>query len=310
MTPSTCNDVLRKVPAVNVRSIFLSDMHLGTRGCQAAMLLDFLNQCDADQIYLIGDIIDGWRLKARWYWPESHSEVMNCLLAKIRDGAKVFYIPGNHDEFANDWPVLENVGFRVASRCIHRGANGKSFLIVHGDEFDVISTRARWLALLGDYGYQFILSMNRVINRWRQRAGLPYRAYSAWIKLKIKMAVRFISDFESELIRETERLGLDGVICGHIHHAALHDADGFFYINTGDWVESCTAVVENLDGAFEIIRWAESEETYEREPKRRRWATLTGLLAPTVNLLRLSAVVFLALFSRLMLLAVYKLKGE
>lgn len=237
--------------------MFVSDVHLGTRGCQAELLLDFLNQYRADQIYLVGDIIDGWRLKSRWYWPPSHDEVVATILAKVRTGTRVVYIPGNHDAFLRAWLGTSLAGIELVDEAIYEAADGRRYLVLHGDRFDLVATHARWLALLGDAAYRAALAVNAWLNRVRRRRGLPYWPLSAWAKLKVKEVVNFIGNFESLVAAEALRLDVQGVICGHIHHATMHDGFGVRYINTGDWVESCSAVVEHFDGRFEIVRWPE-----------------------------------------------------
>ena len=249
------------------RSLFLSDVHLGTRGCQADLLLDFLKQNDADTIYLVGDIIDGWRLKRSWYWPQLHNDVVQKLLRKGRKGARMVYIPGNHDEFLRDFPGIHFGGVEVVDQFIHEGANGKKYLIIHGDQFDVVVRHARWLALLGDWAYVSALNLNTVLNYCRRKLGLTYWSLSAWAKLKVKNAVNFIGKFEETLICEAQRQNVDGVICGHIHHAADYEINGIHYINSGDWVESCTAVAENFDGTFEVLHWGDGKRV-EAAPSR------------------------------------------
>lgn len=238
------------------RALFLSDVHLGTRGCQADMLLDFLRVYDAETIYLVGDIVDGWRLRRQWYWPQSHNDVIQKLLRKARKGARVIYTPGNHDEFLRDYLGTHFGGVEVVDSIIHEGADGRRYLIIHGDQFDVVVRHAKWLAFLGDWAYTAALGINTWLNIFRRKAGLTYWSLSAWAKLKVKNAVNFIGKFEEALSNEARRRGVDGVVCGHIHHAAMHDRFGIRYINTGDWVESCTAIAETHDGQFELIRWA------------------------------------------------------
>lgn len=252
------------------RALFISDVHLGTKGCQAELLLDFLRQHDADTIYLVGDIIDGWRLKASWYWPQLHNDVCQKLLRKCRAGARMIYIPGNHDEFLRDYYGSHFGGIEVAESAIHEGADGRRYLVIHGDIFDMVVRHARWLALLGDWAYVTALGINTYINIVRRRLGLTYWSLSAWAKLRVKNAVNYISEFEAALSGEAARLGVQGVICGHIHHAALLDLNGVRYINTGDWVESCTAVAENHDGTFEIIRWNRTIRLVQDDAERRK----------------------------------------
>jgi UDP-2,3-diacylglucosamine pyrophosphatase LpxH len=252
------------IEPVRVRTLFISDVHLGTRGCQAALLLDFLRRYDADTLYLVGDIVDGWRLKAGWYWPQAHNDVVQKLLRKVRKGARLIYVPGNHDEFLRDFLGSHFGGIEIADVAIHQAADGRRYLVIHGDQFDIVVRHARWLALLGDGAYTVALGINTYLNVVRRRLGLTYWSLSAWAKLRVKNAVSYIGRFEDLLSAEARRHGADGVICGHIHHAALHDDFGVRYVNTGDWVESCTAVVEHYDGALELVRWADRSRTPAR----------------------------------------------
>ena len=246
------------------RTLFLSDVHLGARGCQAEKLLDFLRYHDADTVYLVGDIVDGWALRSGWYWPQPHNDVVQKLLRKARKGARLVYIPGNHDEFLRDYYGTHFGGIEVAETTIHVGVDGKRYLVIHGDLFDVVIKHAKWLALLGDKAYDAAIVANTAFNRIRRMLGLTYWSLSQWAKLKVKNAVNFIGEFETTLAAEAQRHGADGVICGHIHHATIHNNFGVCYINCGDWVESCTAIVEHHDGRFEIISWTELE--HERVP--------------------------------------------
>jgi UDP-2,3-diacylglucosamine pyrophosphatase LpxH len=241
-----------------VRTLFLSDVHLGTRGCQADKLLDLLRRFEADTIYLVGDIVDGWQLKSAWYWPQLHNDVVQKLLRQARKGVRLFYIPGNHDEFLRDYYGTHFGGIEVLEDTIHVAADGKRYLVVHGDLFDLIIRYARWLALLGSNAYDLAIWVNTYFNRIRRIFGLPYWSLSKWAKLKVKNAITFIGEYERTLTAEARRRGaIDGVICGHIHHAVIRDDLGLRYINCGDWVESCTAVVEDFNGRFEIVRWTE-----------------------------------------------------
>ena len=237
------------------RALFISDVHLGTRGCQAERLLDFLRYHDADMFYLVGDIVDGWQLRSSWYWPQAHNDVVQKLLRKSRKGARVVYVPGNHDEFLRDYYGTHFGGIEVTETAIHKGADGRRYLVIHGDHFDLVVTRARWLALLGNKAYDFALMANRLFNSARRRLGFPYWSLSQWAKLKVKNAVNYIGEFEKTLVAEAQRRDVHGVICGHIHHAAIHEDFGVRYLNCGDWVESCTAIAEHYDGRFEIITW-------------------------------------------------------
>ncbi len=240
------------------RALFISDVHLGTRGCQAERLLDFLREYDAGTISLVGDIVDGWALKSGWYWPQPHNDVVQKLLRKARKGARIIYVPGNHDEVLRDFYGTHFGGIEVTENAIHSGADGRRYLVTHGDQFDLVVQNARWLALLGDKAYDLAIGANRIFNSVRRRLGFPYWSLSRWAKLKVKNAVSYIGDFEKALAAEAGRFAADGVICGHIHHAAIHDQFGVRYLNCGDWVESCTAIVEHPDGRFEIVTWTEA----------------------------------------------------
>lgn len=237
------------------RSLFISDVHLGSRGAQAELLLDFLKHNEADTWYLVGDIVDGWRLKKGWFWPQAHNDVVQKLLRKVRKGARMIYIPGNHDEFARDYLGHSFGGVEVVDRAIHVAADGRRLLVIHGDQFDVIVRHARWLAFLGDWAYEAALRFNAVFNRARRALGFGYWSLSAWAKLKVKNAVNFIGDFEETLATEAQKAGVDGIVCGHIHHAAIRRIGAIDYMNSGDFVESCTAIAEHADGRFEILRW-------------------------------------------------------
>ncbi len=242
------------------RTLFISDVHLGTRACQAERLLDFLRRHDADTIYLVGDIVDGWQLRSGWYWPQSHNDVVQKLLRKARKGARIVYVPGNHDEFLRDYFGTHFGGIEVVDSAIHQSSDGMRYLVVHGDQFDFVVTQARWLALLGDQAYELAIVVNRWFNAVRRRFGFGYWSLSKWAKLKVKNAVSFIGEFEKTLVAEALRHSADGVICGHIHHAAIHQDFGIHYVNCGDWVESCTAIGEHADGRFEIITWTHASE--------------------------------------------------
>lgn len=239
------------------RSVFISDIHLGTKGCQAELLLDFLREVEADTWYLVGDIVDGWRLKRKWHWPQAHNDVVQKLLRKARKGSKVIYIPGNHDESFRDYFGTHFGGVEVQKNAIHRAADGKTYLVVHGDEFDGVVRYAKWLAILGDYGYRALLSFNTLFNRVRRKLGFGYWSLSAYVKVKVKNALQFIENYEEALADEALRHGVHGVICGHIHKAEQRMIGDVEYLNDGDWVESCTALVEHTDGQMEILAWAD-----------------------------------------------------
>nr|WP_321983689.1 UDP-2,3-diacylglucosamine diphosphatase [uncultured Lichenicoccus sp.] len=246
-------------PPARYRTVFVSDVHLGTRGSRCDFLADFLRGSPCDTLYLVGDIVDGWRLKKSWHWDAAHDELLRVIVGMARNGTDVVYIPGNHDEMFRAWlPMhLEIAGIRLCQDAVHVTADGRRLLVMHGDEFDSVVRYAKFLALLGDRAYGGALVVNRYFNILRRRLGLPYRSLSAWLKRQVKGAVKAIDRFEIALAAEARRRGLDGVVCGHIHHAEMRDIGGVLYINDGDWVESCTALVEHDDGALELIDWAE-----------------------------------------------------
>jgi UDP-2,3-diacylglucosamine pyrophosphatase LpxH len=244
--------------ALRYRTVFISDVHLGTRGCRSDFLSDFLGRMSCEKLYLVGDIIDGWRLRKSWYWDEGCDEVLRLILRHARSGTEVTYIPGNHDEMFRAWlPMgLEIAGVKLRKEAVHVTADNRHLLVMHGDEFDSVVRYAKFLALLGDWAYNAALACNTVFNALRRRLGYPYWSLSAWLKRQVKEAVKAIDRFESALAGEARRRGLDGVVCGHIHHAEMHEIGGVLYINDGDWVESCTALVEHDDGTLELVDWA------------------------------------------------------
>ena len=250
---------------LRVRTVWISDLHLGTPGCQAGELLAFLRHVECETLYLVGDIIDGWQLRRTWYWPQSHNDVVQKLLREARNGTRVIFVPGNHDEFARRYVQHNFGGIEVADEWIHETADGRRLWVIHGDLFDGVIQRAKWLAHLGDSLYQFTLKLNRHLNSLRARMGLPYWSLSKYLKLKVKRAVSYVGDFEAAVAREARRRGLQGVVCGHIHHAKLRDIDGVLYANDGDWVESLTALIEHADGRLEIFDWA--QRTRQENPE-------------------------------------------
>jgi len=237
------------------RTLFLSDIHLGTRSCQAELLLDFLRCHDAETIYLVGDVVDGWQLRRGWYWPQAHNDVVQKLLRKARKGARIVYVPGNHDEFLRDYLGNYFGGVEIVDRIVHRTADGRRMLVIHGDQFDIVIRHARWLAHLGAGAYAVVFHLNTIFNFVRRRLGFNYWSLSSWLKRRVKNAVSYMGAFEEVLANEARRLGADGIVCGHIHYARMVDVHGIRYVNTGDWVESCTAVAEHHNGQLEIIHW-------------------------------------------------------
>jgi UDP-2,3-diacylglucosamine pyrophosphatase LpxH len=242
------------VAETRCRTIWLSDIHLGTRECQADALIAFLDAHDSDYLYLVGDIIDFWRLKrGAPYWPQRHSDVIRKVLSRARAGTVVTFIPGNHDEYLRRFCDLQLGNIMVTQEAVHRTADGRLLLILHGDEFDGVTRYHRWLAQTGDVGYEALLVLNRWFNGVRRRLGFGYWSLSAFVKWKVKRAVNFITDFENALAHEATRRGLAGIVCGHIHRAEMRRINGVLYCNTGDWVESCSALVEHLDGRLELL---------------------------------------------------------
>ncbi len=244
-------------PARHYRAIWISDVHLGTRGCKAAFLLDFLKHTDSDFLYLVGDIVDGWRLRRSWFWNQLHNDVVQKLLRKARKGTEVIYVPGNHDEMLRDYLDLHFGGVFVTGEAIHETADGRRLLVIHGDAFDGVVRYARWLAFLGDRAYNVALVLNHWFNKARLALGYPYWSLSAFLKHKVKNAVNYIGEFEHAVASEAKRRSADGVVCGHIHKAEMRQIEGILYCNDGDWVESCTALVEHVDGRLEILHWTE-----------------------------------------------------
>ncbi len=242
-------------PLRRYRAIFISDIHLGTRRSQTEKLLDFLRTTESDQLYIVGDFIDNWSLRKTWYWDQLHNDVIQKLLRKARKGTKLVYIPGNHDENFRNFVNLRLGRVAILHETIHLAANGKRYLVLHGDKFDGVVRFAPWLAKLGDTAYEISMEFNSVVNRFRRFFRLPYWSLSAYLKFRVKKAVEFVSHFEDAVVREARMRNCQGVICGHIHTPDDRHIDGIHYLNDGDWVESCTALVEHNDGAFEIINW-------------------------------------------------------
>lgn len=238
------------------RTIWISDFHLGTKASRADLLLDFLRHHEADHWFLVGDVFDGWAMRKAWYWSQTHNDVVQKLLRKARKGAVVTYIPGNHDDFARGFTGQHFGGIAVQRRAVHTTADGRQLLVLHGDEFDGVVRHAQWLSKLGAGAYALVLALNAPFNRVRHKLGLPYWSLSAYLKLKAKKAVQYIGDFGEAVAAEARQCEVDGVVCGHIHHAEARVIDGVEYYNCGDWVESCTALAERFDGTLEILRWA------------------------------------------------------
>jgi UDP-2,3-diacylglucosamine pyrophosphatase LpxH len=239
-----------------VRAVFISDVHLGTRACQAERLTAFLRAYPAEQLYLVGDIIDFWAMKREVRWTRAQNTVVQKILRRARNGERVTFVPGNHDEALREHVGITLGDIRVERECIHVTAEGKRYLVLHGDEFDQVTRHHRWLAVLGDKGYDLLVRLNGILSWLRRRLGIAgYWSLAGYAKRRIKTAVTFITDFEKSVAHAVRERGLDGVICGHIHVAAMRDVDGVAYLNCGDWVDSCTAIVEHHDGRLELIEW-------------------------------------------------------
>ncbi|HZP88358.1 MAG TPA: UDP-2,3-diacylglucosamine diphosphatase [Burkholderiales bacterium] len=240
-----------------VRAIFLSDIHLGTRACQAEQLLEFLRHHESDYLFLVGDILDLWAMGRRGvHWSPAMNTLIQKVLKRARHGVKVIFVPGNHDEALRDYLDSAFGGIRLYGEYEHETADGRRFLILHGDQFDVVTRYHKWLAVLGDAGYAFLVRVNIALSSLRRRLGIPgYWSLAGYAKRKVKRALSFIYDFEESVARNVRARGLDGAICGHIHAATIKQMDDFVYINCGDWVDSCTAIVEHYDGRMELIEW-------------------------------------------------------
>lgn len=255
-------------PVTTYRTIWISDVHLGTRGCKAEQLLEFLRQTDSEVLYLVGDILDGWRLRKSWYWHQNHNDVIQKVLRKARKGTRVVYVPGNHDAMMRDYVDLDFGGIAIRREAVHETADGRRLLVIHGDEFDAIVRYATPLAVIGDRAYVAMLAVNHWFNAIRGKLGFPYWSLSAYLKQRVKDAVKYIGKFETLVADEARRRGLDGVVCGHIHKAEIRSIDGVTYGNSGDWVESCTALVERFDGSLAIVAWPAERTRFGVAPVR------------------------------------------
>ena len=265
------------IDLVRVKTLFISDVHLGMRSCQAELLVNFLRHHEADTIFLVGDIVEGRRMKSDRPWPRFHLNVASELLTRARNGTRIIYVPGNHDEFAREFVGLSVGGIEIVRQAIHEGADGRRYLVTHGDQFDLVIQHARWLAVLGHWAYHALIACNTYVNMARRGVGLGYWSLSAWAKSKVKKVMNYVSHFEENLSAEAKRHQAQGVVCGHIHHAADRDVFGVRYINAGDWVESCTGVLEHHDGRFEIVRWTSVAQVSESD-WRRAFARLRSVL--------------------------------
>lgn len=249
---------VERMSPLRYRSIFISDVHLGFRGCQADYLLDFLRSTESKQLYLVGDIVDLWAMQGGIYWPEAHNAVVREVLEKARRGTQVIYVPGNHDELLRDHLGADFGNLAVRDEVVHTTSDGQRFLVLHGDRFDSVVQGGPWLAKLGAHAYDHLLALNGLVNRVRRLLGLKYWSLAGYLKHRVKNAVSYIGNFEQAVAMEARRREVEGMICGHIHHAEVREIEGVLYANCGDWVESCTALVEHHDGRLELMRWTDA----------------------------------------------------
>lgn len=267
---TTTTPNINKKQARHYRAVFISDTHLGTKAARVDLLLDFLKSVSCEQLYLVGDIIDGWQIKRSWFWDTTHNDVIRRILKMAKHGTKVVYIPGNHDEGLRGFEGNDLAGVTLEPEAIFEGATGRRYWVLHGDQFDGVVKYAKWLAHVGDYAYVFLLKLNTFVNKMRRLLGYDYWSLSAYLKHKVKNAVEYIGKYEEAVAAEAKRRGVDGVICGHIHHAERRFFDGIEYMNDGDWVESCTALVEHESGEFEILYWADIVAARDTEKNEKR----------------------------------------
>lgn len=263
-------------PKKHYRSIWISDVHLGTKGSKAELLSEFLKYNDSETLYLVGDIIDGWQMKKRAYWPQAHVNVIRRVLTRAKRGTNVVYVTGNHDEFLRRYSGMSFGNIHLVDEYEHVTPDNKKYWVIHGDAFDGVVCNQKWLAVLGDWAYETLLKVNVIFNRIRHWMGKDYWSLSAYLKYKVKQAVTFIGDYEKTLARECRKRGYQGVICGHIHHPEISDIEDIVYGNSGDWVESCSALVEHHDGALEIIRWAPADRKKTEQPVNSEVPTKTA----------------------------------
>jgi UDP-2,3-diacylglucosamine pyrophosphatase LpxH len=239
---------------LRLRSVFVSDVHLGSRDCRAKELLEFLTRVEADYLYLVGDIVDFWSLRREFHWPQEHNEVLRVILAKAKEGTRVIYVPGNHDEDLREFCGSQFGNLAIRRKYVHSTADGREFLVMHGDEFDTAVKCSRWLARFGAAAYEFMMRIDRVVNRCRRAFGMPHWSLATYVKLRLSNAVRYVEAYETTAAQAARARGLSGIICGHIHRAGVRQIDGVLYCNDGDWVESCTALVESPGGELSLWR--------------------------------------------------------
>jgi len=259
--------VERNAPSpLRLRTVFISDIHLGFKGCSAELLLDFLHRVEMDTLFLVGDIIDVWSMEKTMFWPQSHNNVLRTILGKAKRGTKVIFIPGNHDEVFRDFDGAVFGNLEIHREYIHEGADGRRMLVMHGDEFDSVVKCSPWLAKLGCTLYDILLAANPYINWIRRKFDLPHWSLSMYLKHKAKTAVQYIGSFEESVAKAARKRGVDTVVCGHIHQAEMRDIEGILYCNDGDWVESCSSLVEDMDGRLSLIDWPKMRERPQYRP--------------------------------------------
>lgn len=259
---------VERMKPLRFRTVWISDVHLGFRGCSADLLLDFLRSIECDTLYLVGDIVDIWSMKRSLYWPQAHNNVVRSLLGKAKHDTRVVFVPGNHDEMFRAYEGMEFGNIAIHDEVVHELKDGRRFLVLHGDAFDTVVQCSPWLARLGSHAYDVLLYCNRWVNRVRRRMGLGYWSLAGYLKHKVKNAVNYICDFEEAVAREARQRNLDGVVCGHIHHAEIREVDGVQYLNCGDWVESHTALVERHDGQVELLHWRDMVQSLQSQNER------------------------------------------
>ena len=240
-----------------LRSVFISDVHLGSRDCRAGELLQFLSSIEVDYLFLVGDIIDFWSLRRNFYWPQQHNEVVRAILGKARDGARVIYVPGNHDSDMREFCGAVFGNLEIRRKYVHSTADGRELLVMHGDEFDAAVKCSRWLTRLGGGAYDLAMWLNRGVNSVRRACGMPYWSFANYLKLRLKNAVRYVEAYEHAAAHAAMQRRLHGIVCGHIHRPGIRHIDGVLYCNDGDWVENCSALIEDMAGRLSICSWAQ-----------------------------------------------------
>ena len=261
------------------RAIWISDIHLGFKGCRAEYLLDFLKSTDSEYLYLVGDIIDMWNMRRGLYWPQSHNNVIRTVLGKAKRGTKVIYIPGNHDDLLRDYDGMSFGDVLIRNEVVHTTKDGRRLLVLHGDAFDSVIKCSKLLEMIGNLSYDWLLEVNRLVNWGRRKLGLPYWSLATYLKHKVKNAVNYISNFERAVSHEARKHKVDGLVCGHIHRAEMSTINGVLYCNDGDWVESCTALVEHFDGALQLLHWTDQQHVMKDELELEPQATARGRVA-------------------------------